>query len=256
MQAAIALDKLGFSVALYERQERLGGLLNLASQPPHKEDINKLNQYLIRQVEQSSTEIHLNTTYDINRVRETQADHIIVATGSKPRIPQIDGWDPAFCYSVDQVLCGEVVLQGNRILVIGGGRSGCEVADYLLGDDNEITIVEIDRFLAATMEKKNRRALMNRLEEHGVKRILSARVLEVHPGQALIKIEHGQIVALEIDTVIGAAGFTPQNDLFFKLQQHHGSTFLIGDAYQVEGIKPALEQGEMLAQHLYRTRRR
>ncbi len=256
MQAAISLDKLGFAVSLYERQEHLGGLLNLASRPPHKEDINKLSQYLIRQVESSEINIHLNTPYAISTLSDNRPDHIIVATGSKPRIPQIDGWDPGFCCSVEQVLQQEVILKGKRILVIGGGRSGCEVADYLIGDDNESTIVEMDRFLAATMEKKNRRALMNRLEEGKVKRLLSARVLEVNPGQASIKIEHGQIVSLEIDTVIGAAGFTPHNDLFFQLGQHHGSTFLIGDAYQVSGIKQALDQGEMLAQHLYRTRGR
>lgn len=254
MQAAVTLDKMGFAVSLYEKEDRLGGLLNLASLPPHKGDINRLNQYLVRQVEQSSVEIHLKTPYDISRLKETQPEHIIVATGSRSRIPQIDGWDPAFCYNVDQVLRREVLLQGKRILVIGGGRSGCEVADYLLEDGNEITIVEMDRFLAATMEKKNRRSLMNRLEEGGVKRMLSARVMELDRGQASVRIEHGQIVSLDIDTVIGAAGFTSQNDLFYQIEQQHRSTFLIGDAYQVNGIKQALDQGEMLARHLYHTR--
>ncbi|MGE5389443.1 MAG: FAD-dependent oxidoreductase [Deltaproteobacteria bacterium] len=254
MQAAIALDKLGFAVSLYEREDRLGGLLNLASLPPHKDDLEKLNQYLIRQVEHSSAEVHLNTQYEIGRLSEARPDHIVVATGSKTRTPKIDGWDPTFCWSVDQVLRQEVSLKGKRILIIGGGRSGCEVADYLLGDSNEITVVELDRFLAATMEKKNRRSLMNRLEEGGVKRLLSAQVLEVDHQQASIKIEHGQVVSLGIDTVIGAAGFTPLNDLFFQIGQQHGSTFLIGDAFQVNGIKQALDQGEMLARHLYRTR--
>jgi len=254
MQAAIALDKLGFAVSLYEREDHLGGLLNLACLPPHKGDLNKLNQYLIRQVEHSSVELHLNTPYETSRLNEERPDHIVVATGSKSRTPNIDGWDPAFCWRADQVLKQEVVLKGKKILIIGGGRSGCEVADYLLGEGNEITIVEIDRFLAATMEKKNRRSLMNRLEQGGVKRLLAARVLEVDQQQASIKIEHGQVVSLEIDTVIGAAGFTPLNELFFQIGQQHGSTFLIGDAYQVKGIKQALDQGEMLARHLYRTR--
>lgn len=254
MQAALALSTSGFAVSLYEKEDQLGGLLNLAALPPHKGDLKKLTDYLIRQIKLSSIDLHLNTSYELSRLGPDQPDHIVVATGSHTVTPNIDGWNSSFCWNVDQVLRGEVVLKNRRIMVIGGGRSGCEVADFLLGEGNEITIVEMDRYLAATMEKKNRRSLMNRLEEGGVMRFLSARVLAVDPQSATIRDDLGKAVSLEIDTIIGAAGFVPANDLFLKLGQQHRSTFVIGDAYQVKGIKQALDQGEMLGRHLSRTR--
>jgi len=254
MQAAIALNNSGFMVSLYESENRLGGLLNLAALPPFKDDIKKLNDYLVHQVEHSDIQVCLNTTYEAGRIQQEEPDHIVVATGSRALTPVIEGWDSAFCWRVDQVLRQEILLEGKKILVVGGGRSGCEVADYLLGKGNEITIVEMDRFLAAAMEKKNRRALMNRLEDGRVNRLVSARILAVSPGKVSLRNDRGKEISLEVDTVIGATGFTPVNDLFFQLERVHGSTFMIGDAYQVKGIKQALDQGEMLAHHLKRTR--
>ena len=42
------------------------------------------------------------------------------------------------------------------MVIIGGGRTGCEVADFLLDNNNEITIIEKQMFLAADMEKKEK----------------------------------------------------------------------------------------------------
>jgi len=229
-------------------------LLNIAALPPFKDDIRKLRDYLAYQVEHSEIQVHLNTAYQAGRLEQEQPAHIVVATGSRSWAPAIKGWEPGFCWKVDQVLRQEVCLEGKKILVIGGGRSGCEVADYLLGQGNRVTIAEMERFLASNMEKKNRRALMNRLEDGRVDRLLSSRVLSVSLGQALLINERGQEIALEVDAVVGAAGFVSLNELFFQLEKVHGSVHIIGDAYQVKGIKQALDQGEMLARHLQGTR--
>ncbi len=63
MQAALALDRYGFKVSLYEKDKQLGGLLNLASLPPHKQQLERLRNYFIKQLEKSQVNINLEHPY-------------------------------------------------------------------------------------------------------------------------------------------------------------------------------------------------
>jgi len=70
MQAAISLRQCGLNVVLYEKEERLGGMLNLASIPPHKERIGLLKDFLVRQLYKSGVEIVLNRPCELDDLRE------------------------------------------------------------------------------------------------------------------------------------------------------------------------------------------
>lgn len=247
MQAALGLSRYGFNVNLFEKEGKLGGLLNLAAVPPHKERIALFQDYLIRQLQRSSVCINLNQPFKVEYLQDECPDHLIFATGSKSLRPVIKGWNEQKCLQVEDVLNGQIQIRGRKVVIVGGGSNGCETADYLIETDNDITIIEQAEFIAPTMEKKNRRDLLNRLKAAGVLTLTGTKVLEINSRGLQITDANGQEKTLPADYVLAAIGYEPDNEVYINALKLHSSVFAIGDALAVRGIKEAILQGETLA---------
>jgi 2,4-dienoyl-CoA reductase-like NADH-dependent reductase (Old Yellow Enzyme family)/thioredoxin reductase len=246
MQAALALDGYGFEVQLFEQEERLGGLLNLAAVPPHKERIALFRDYLIKCLRRSRVGINLNHPYKLENLRDKYPDHLLIASGSRPIAPAFKGWNENNCLQVEDILSGRINLEGQQVVIIGGGSNGCETADFLIQGGNHITIVEKEQFLASDMEKKNRRDLLNRLQAGGVIRRTSSNLMEIGNDNVTISSHERQEI-LPADYIITATGYKPNNEIYLKAKKLHTSVHLIGDAFTVKGIREAVLQGETLA---------
>jgi len=247
MQAALALSRYGFAVNLFEKEGKLGGLLNLAAVPPHKERIALFRDYLIRQVRRSPVNINLDQPFKAEYLQDECPVHLVVATGSKPLQPAIKGWNGRKCLQAEAVLSGRFRVSGRKVVIVGGGSNGCETADYLIGAGNDITIIEQAEFMAPTMEKKNRRDLLNRLQNAGVSCLTGSKVLEISPPGLRITRANGQEETLPADYVVAATGYEPDNEIYTQALSLHPSVFVIGDARAVKGIREAILQGETLA---------
>jgi thioredoxin reductase len=104
------------------------------------------------------------------------------------------------------------------------------------------------------MEKKNRRALMNRLEEGGAVKKVASRVTKIVDSGVVIQSNNGVMETIPADKVVIAMGFVPENQLYDKLVNQVGRIFLIGDALKVRGIKDAILEGENVGYAVYKTR--
>ena len=247
MQAALALDGYGLEVQIFEQEERLGGLLNLAAIPPHKERIALFRDYLIKCLGRSRVAINLNHPYKLENLRDQYPDHLLIASGSVPIAPGFKGWNEKNCLQVEDILSGRFKIEGQQVVIIGGGSNGCETADFLIQGGNNITIIEKEQFLASGMEKKNRRDLLNRLQAGGVIRRTSSNLMEIGNDNVTINTSHGQQEILPAHYIIAATGYKPNNEIYLKAQKLHPSVHLIGDAFAVGGIREAILQGETLA---------
>jgi 2,4-dienoyl-CoA reductase-like NADH-dependent reductase (Old Yellow Enzyme family)/thioredoxin reductase len=245
MQAAVSLRRQGLRVTLYEKEAELGGFMGLAAVPPHKEQIFALRNYMVRELYKSEVEIVLNQEFTSDILWAAKPDVLVLATGSKAVRPSIAGSDQSNCIEAVEVLGGKVEISGQKVVIIGGGTTGCEIADYLMTRDNQVTILEAGTSMAADMERKNRRALMNSLENAGVGKRTGARVVEIMPDRVRIEIA-GVEEILPVDWVIWATGFKPQDEFFSMVQEKVPFVFLIGDALKVRGFKEAIVEGEML----------
>lgn len=251
MQAALALDRLGIEVTLYERENRLGGLLNLAVLPPHKDRLARYLDYLVDQVNRSGISLRLGQSFGPADWNDHPQDILILATGSCTNIPAITGIDHEFCVTLEDVLERRVKIENSRVVIIGGGSNGCETADFLIAYNNNITVVEMAAALAANMEKKNRRDLLNRLKAGGVHQRLRSSVVQIKPGEVEIECG-GKPELLAADFVIITTGYTPEQNLYRSLQSGHREIYLIGDAHSVGGVRQAVAQAESLAERLYK----
>lgn len=251
IQAALTLDKHGLQVALYEQDYELGGQLNVASIPPHKHRIKQYRDYLVHCLRQSGVEIALGQKYDADYLKGDYPDYIIVASGSTACTPADWEYQGAGkgC-TVNELLARSEVPEGDTAVVIGGGLTGCEAADYLASNGKKVALIEQQRKLAVNMEKKNRRDLLNRLKKLGVITKLNCRVTAVENGQLLIADSQGITEKLNPDIIVFAVGYQPNRDLYQQLCLLHPQVYLAGDAQHIGDIRTAVVQGLKTAEQI------
>lgn len=253
MQSAIALRRNGIAVTIYEKAAKLGGMLNWAMIPPHKERIGEFKEYLINQLNASGAKIILGKSFKAEDFFQSRTNYLVIATGSKARRPNIEGWDDEFCFLPDEIFKKPERIKNSRILIIGGGNTGCELADFLNQYNNQAIIVEEKETIALNLERKNRRVLLERLHNGQVILIKNSKVKRIEPGQVAISTNGEEEKLISADIIIAAVGYEPENNLLQQLPPEINPLVLtIGDASRPAGIKEAILQGEMLADSIIR----
>ncbi len=247
LQTAVSLAGLGMEVILYEKEAQAGGLMNIAAIPPHKQRISELKNYMLYQLNQSKVEKIFCHEFTINDLDDIHPDYIVLATGSIPRLPEIEGLENSRYYTLEDILKKKVQLQGQHAVIIGGGENGCEAADFLVESGKKVTIIEQGSILAPGMEKKNRRDLMNRLNAGGVVKRTSCQVSRIDHELVWIRNGEGGLEEIEGDTIVLAAGYKPYHPLYNELRTFNDKLFVVGDALRVRGFKSAILEGEMTA---------
>ncbi|WP_422627232.1 NADPH-dependent 2,4-dienoyl-CoA reductase [Rhodococcus sp. (in: high G+C Gram-positive bacteria)] len=128
LAAAVNLARRGHRVTLFEADERIGGQFGIARLIPGKEEFAETLRYFERQLELTGVDVRLGTraqTADLTRF-----DDVVVATGVRPRIPDIEGIDRPNVLTYPQAVRGEAPI-GARVAVIGAGGIGVDVAEFL-----------------------------------------------------------------------------------------------------------------------------
>ena len=229
MEAALRAAELGHEVTLMESSSVLGGLLNLACKPPHKEDIVGITRSYTARLSKAGVHVLLNTPVSASEVLREKPDLLFVATGSRPVRPKFCA-DMQLALTADAVL-SERVMPASEALVLGGGMIGCETAEFLASCGTKTTILEMRNELAADLLPMQRRKLLGRLNELGVKALTGSEILSVDPdGSALIKTRFGNQKRLPpFEMLVIAVGYRPNLDLCAELNRNDIYFLDIGD---------------------------
>lgn len=243
MQAALSFSQADSRVILVEAREQLGGQMLVAQKPPGKSPVGRLQQYLINEVKSSAIELRLSTKLTTELIEEIKPDVLVIATGSQPIIPGIENINNL--YAAAEVLEHDCDWQDQQIVIIGGGSTGCEVADYLSGK-NEITLVEKGQQIAADMENMSRLELLFRLKEKGVISKKMTVLESVGSHQITLRqLDSGDTTVVPYDRLIWAIGnqsnLPELNSLKLPPQ-----VFIVGDAKLPRGFAEAFYEAQML----------
>jgi 2,4-dienoyl-CoA reductase (NADPH2) len=133
LSCAINLAERGHHAVLYEASAEIGGQLNVAKYVPEKVEFYELLRYFRRQLEINRIELHLNTRVAASDLVAQGFDHVVVAAGIEPRIPDIAGINHKSVASYTDIFFGRKKA-GRRVAIIGTGGIGFDVAAYLLGE--------------------------------------------------------------------------------------------------------------------------
>ncbi|RVT82254.1 NADPH-dependent 2,4-dienoyl-CoA reductase [Rhodobacteraceae bacterium CCMM004] len=130
LSTALVAAGRGHAVTLFEAADDIGGQLNLARRIPGKEEFHGLVDWYRTMVAEAGIDLQLG-----HRAAPADLDgydEIVIATGVRPRDPQIPGQEAALGYA--EVLRGAPV--GERVAVVGAGGIGFDVSEFLVTDDS------------------------------------------------------------------------------------------------------------------------
>jgi len=242
MLAAYVAAMRGHDVSLYEKEEHLGGQFRLAGVPPTKHELLGALQYYKHMGDKYGVKYHMNTEVNAETVKELAPDAVILATGSQPCLPNIPGIDnPKFVSCLD--ILGAKVQPGAKVLVVGGGMTGAETADFLGEHNRQVTIVEMQAAIAADEQATVRHFLMKRLEEHRTQMHTNAKVTRFFDDGVDVE-ENGETKSLRgFDTIVLATGVKAYNPLKEKVEGLCNEVYVIGDAEDTGPANKATEAG-------------
>lgn len=246
MQAAILCARRGHLVTLFEKEETLGGQFRYADRAPFKEENAALLRYLNVMIRKHGISVRLETVAGIQEIRAESPDAVILATGSRPRIPKIPKVDMPFVYDYRRFYQKSPYV-GKRVAIIGGGDIGCETADMIGGGDREVTVVEVQEKVLPAMKDLPREALLSRLKEKNVTLLTGAEAVGVECGLLCIRDRKQKLSSVKADTIIVAAGAVPENSLLEPGKQVFPEIYAVGEAERTGNAGDALRSAARIS---------
>jgi 2,4-dienoyl-CoA reductase-like NADH-dependent reductase (Old Yellow Enzyme family)/thioredoxin reductase len=242
LEAALIADRAGFQVTLFERAPALGGQFALAGLTPGKGAMERPFRSLVGAVERSGVDLRVDTEATVANVVELEPRKVIIATGSRPIIPDIPGLESPL--TAEQVLTGDRDI-GPRTLVLGGGLVGIELAEKLAGNEHEVVVVELLGDVARDMEAVSRTMTLRRLQGLPVEIYTQTRLLRFERGEAIVRDETtGDERSLgSFDSVLLAVGHRSHDQLSAGLVESGLEVEVIGDARNPGRIWDATQEG-------------
>lgn len=248
-EAARVLAERGHEPVLYEASERLGGNLLPGGAPAFKEDDQQLVKWYENELERLRVPVYLNTRVTKEMVLESDCDAVIVATGSRPKMFSLGDDEKVYC--AEQVLMNQKD-PGDRVVVVGGGLVGCEMALDLAQKGKKVTILEaLPKIMAVNgpICSANKEMLEELLPFHGVNIICNAKVTGFKDGAVSYEIA-GKAEKLDTDSVILSVGYRSADELYHELEFDVADLYLLGDAGKVSNIMYAIWDAFEVANHI------
>lgn len=243
MEAARVSAIRGHEVTLWEKMDTLGGQVNIASNGPFKEEMNTIVTYLSGEINRLGVNIELNKEAALNKVKEMAPETLIMAIGAKPLIPSITGVDQNNVVTGWDVLACRVGT-GTKVVVLGGGSVGVEVAEFLAEKGRHVTIVEELKRVGSDLGLTIGITTLERLKKYKVE-LLTETVVKKIKGGSVFTVRDGNQVLIEADTVVLALGAKP--NAIPKGIPEEIEFYTIGDCVKPHNIREAIEDAMRVA---------
>ena len=241
MEAARVAALRGHKVVLFEEAEELGGQLIMASKPPYKDTLETFRRYLAMQVTKVGVDVRLGQKFTAGMVKELKPDVVVVAAGVKPFVPQIRGIENKKVVQASDVLMGAET--GHSVVIIGGELVGCETALLLIEKGKKVTIMRRGKELATKVHSLIREPMLNRLKFKGATILTGVDYQEITDTGVVIRTAAGEKKLIDADTVVLAAGSTPNFELTATLKEKVDKVIPVGDCLEPRSIMEAVEEG-------------
>ena len=242
MKAACTAARRGHEVILAEMTAQLGGQILLNRDIPGREEMVTLTTDLSNNLQALNVNIMLEQKVNEQFIKDTAPDMVILATGAKPFIPDVQGIEDPRVVMAWDVLQGKADV-GNDVVILGGNAVGLETALYLADKGNKnIIVVEMMKKVGRDIGSSTRWTVMGELKRLGVKIISSARVVAI--SEKGVEIEKGEgREHLPVDSLIVAAGVEPENSLLDTIKEQVSDVHVIGDAKEPRDALEAVKEG-------------
>ncbi len=133
MNFAFKAAERGHQVTLFEAAAELGGQLRLARNIPGKTEFDEMLRYFQARLNEEKVTLRMNCTATAEQLAGGDFDEVVLASGVRPRQPDIPGIQCSDVHGYDQVLSGAAAV-GERVIIIGAGAIAYDMVEFLLGE--------------------------------------------------------------------------------------------------------------------------
>ncbi|MFX0153409.1 MAG: FAD-dependent oxidoreductase [Candidatus Hodarchaeota archaeon] len=280
LEAARVAAIRGHEIHIFEKDDKIGGLLNIIWIPPGRNEFKRMIDNYLYWIQKYDINLHLDKEVTINTIKEFKPNVVLLATGSKPIPPPIPGIDRGNVFWANDVFSGDAPV-GNNNVIIGGGATGVELAIYLAkygalsleafdfltlynaldpetalkmlhGGRNKVTVLEQLPKLGSALGKTTKWVLLDKCDALGVKFLTSVKVKEI--GENFVSYldasDKDQIIN-DVDMVYYATGVEPNDSLFKEIKQLENiKVEKIGDARKPETVLEAVHRAYKIANNI------
>ena len=276
----------GHRITLFEAASEIGGQLLMACAVPGKSEFNETLRYFRHRLAETGVAVRLGTAAQADTLAAAGFAAIVVATGVRPRLPDIPGIDHPSVLSYVDVLARRRPV-GRRVAIIGAGGIGFDTAAFLVGDAAEaldpaafVAAWGIDATLGAPgglaaspvpaaparaitmLQRRDERPggglgkstgwiLKAKLRRAGVAMIQGAAYDAIDDDGLHVTVA-GERRVIAADTVVICAGQEPERGLYEALQRRGVAAHLIGgarEAVELDALR-AIEEATRLVMAL------
>jgi 2,4-dienoyl-CoA reductase (NADPH2) len=271
MEFALVAKQRGHDVTLYEREERLGGQVNLVAASPGKREFLNVVKSLKNRLAISNVGIKLKTTLTPKMLKKGQPDVLVVASGARPIEINVPGITQPHVVSAWDVLNDMIPDIGKQVVIVGGSATGCETAllvaslgvvdpetftfllyhsaedverirNLLFSAGRKIIIIDILERMAGNVGISTRWSLMKSLRLMGVEFRPKTKLIEITENAVIVETE-SKTESIPADTVIIAVGSQSVNDFEREVKGNRLEIITIGDAKEPRKITDAVREG-------------
>ena len=241
LYAAYTAARRGHDVTLYEKEDKLGGILKSEQALPFKMEMYQLAGTYARFAEKAGVKIVTSTEVTKELIEKESPDALIVAVGSEPLLPPIKGLNGENVTIVNNYYLEKENVTGN-VIVLGGGLAGCECAIHLGMEGKEVHLVEMRNELAPDANVRQRPLLLKEVNKYAQIHT-GYRGLEVTKDGVLCETKDGEQVLIPGTSVICALGQRSRSKVADELRDGAPYVRIIGDAHRVSTITNAVYEG-------------
>lgn len=247
LEAAMVLKKRGHHPILCEASPQLGGQFALAGEAPRKEEMKEAALAMGQQAFREGIEIRLGTPVTPALIAELQPDEVIIAVGAAPMELKVPGGQLPIVANSHDVLAGKARVSG-KVVIIGGGLVGLEVAEYVHGKASEVTVVEMQEQAAKDLGQLRSICVLESLRASGVALLTEAKCVEIKENAVVIESK-GQLTEYPCDSVVVAIGARSRN--FAEISSYCNAKgipcHVIGDAVRARRALNAVAEANEVA---------
>jgi len=256
MEAARVAALKGHDVTIYEKNNELGGQVNILSKAPGREEFNQVTRFLTNQIQKLDIKMKLETEATVDSILQEQPDAVIMATGSRPYVELVPGSETSQVVSPSQVLLGQVNVGDCAIVYESTGfQEGYTTADFLgeKGVHVELLTSQVSvaagLMVPAGMITARNPIIWQRLKKNGVNIKEHTKIKKISGRQVtLVDVWSGEESALDnVDTVVMATGYLPNNSLYKELNGRIKELYAVGDCTIPRRVPEAIHTAYLTA---------
>ncbi|HHD7476691.1 TPA: NADH:flavorubredoxin reductase NorW [Klebsiella oxytoca] len=185
--------------------------------------------------------------------REWRYDKLVLATGATPFIPPVPGRELMLTLNSQREYgaAQSQLRDAKRVLIVGGGLIGCELAMDFCRAGKAVTVVDNSAsVLSALMPPEASSRLQHRLTDMGVHLMLKTQLESLEQSTDGIRVTFDRQRTVMVDAVVAAAGLRPETALArhaglktrrgvvvnSQLQTSHPAIYALGDCAEINGM--------------------